>query len=189
MDTDSPATLNRHTETRHATPGNTCNHFQKYGLTCDEYDQLRARSEGRCELCRTPEVKTVRGALVIDHFEGGGVFFVRGLLCDRCNSVMSRHDRTAEWGPSSLPWESKAREYHLRAFGCPNPEEFALAEAYIAARKPYAVKDRVLPKPTRRTKVPYIRLDRSVPQIASKLRRHLDGEQLTKLIELLLKAR
>lgn len=187
METDSATTPNRRTETRHATPGNTCNHFQKYRLTCDEYDRLRARSEGRCELCQTPEDETPRGALVIDHFQGGGVFFVRGLLCDKCNSVMSRHDRTTTWGPSSLPWATATREYHLRAFANPSPEEFAKAEAYIEARRPYAVKDRVLPKPRRRTKVPHIRLDRSVAQIASKLRRHLDGDQLTELIELLLR--
>jgi hypothetical protein len=161
----------------------------KYGMTCEEYDQLRARSKGCCELCRTPEAKTKRGALVIDHFEGGGVFFVRGLLCDRCNSVMSRHDRTTTWGPSSLPWVDKTREYHLRAFGQPSPGEFAQADAYIGSRKPYAVKDRVLPKPTRpRVKVAYIRTDRTLPEIASKLCRNLSSAQVSELIELLLKA-
>lgn len=147
MDTDSAAAPNRHTETRHATPGNTCNHFQKYGLTCDEYDQLRARSEGRCEICQTPEPKTVRGALVIDHFAGGGAWFVRGLLCDKCNSVMSRHDRAVTWGPASLPWAEKARAYHLNAFGKPSAEEFLLAQEYIDRRKPFSIRD--VPRPAR----------------------------------------
>lgn len=177
---------NRRTETRHATPGNTCNHFQKYGMTCDDFDRLRARADGRCELCQTPESETARGGLVIDHFQGAGLFFVRGLICDRCNSVMSRHDRTAAWGPSSLPWADKARVYHLAAFERPTPEEFERAEQYIASRRPYAVKGRVLPK-VKRPKVAHIRMDRPLAQIASKLRRHLDAAELARLIELLSK--
>ncbi|GAA2929476.1 endonuclease domain-containing protein [Streptomyces enissocaesilis] len=176
----------RHTETRHATPGNACNHFMKYGMTCDDFDRLRARAGGQCELCKTPEQETPRGALIIDHFQGAGLFFVRGLICDRCNSVMSRHDRTAAWGPSSLPWANKARAYHLAAFERPSPEEFERAEQYIASRKPYVVKDRILP-PVKRPKVPHIRLDRPLSQIATKLRRHLNAAQVARLIELLSK--
>lgn len=179
-------TPNRRTETRHATPGNTCNHFAKYGMTCNDYDRLRSRANGRCELCETPEAQTVRGALIIDHFQDRDLFFVRGLLCDRCNSVMSRHDRTTTWGPSSLPFKEKARAYHLAAFEQPTPEEFAQAERAIQARRPYAVKDRILP-PVKRPKTSYVRLDRPLPQIALKLRRHLKAEQIAQLIELLSK--
>lgn len=179
---------NRRTETRHATPGNVCNHFAKYGMTCDSFDLLRARAGGRCEICQTPEGQTTRGALVIDHFEGGGLYFVRGLLCDRCNSVMSRHDRHAEWGPSSLPWAERARAYHLAAFEQPSAEEFAQAEEHIASRKPYSVKDRVLPK-VKRPKAYYVRLDRPLPEIANKLRHRLSAEQRAQLIELLSKPR
>lgn len=178
------ASPSRRTETRHATPGNTCNHFQKYGMTCDNFDRLLARAAGRCELCETPEAETRRGALVIDHFEGGGLFFVRGLICDRCNSVMSRHDRSAAWGPSSLPWADKARSYHLAAFEQPTPEEFARADEYIASRRAYQVKDRPpLPTATRKTVV--IRLDRSMTDAAAKLQRHLTGRQRARLVELL----
>jgi hypothetical protein len=179
---------NRRTETRHATPGNACNHFMKYGMTCDDFDRLRARADGRCELCETPEEKTRRGALVIDHFEGDGLFFVRGLVCDRCNSVMSRHDRNAAWGPSSLPWAARARAYHLAAFERPTPEEFEQAERYIASRRPYAVKDRILPKVVQ-PKTYYVRLDRPLAEIASKLRRRLSVEQRAQLIELLSKSK
>lgn len=177
---------NRRTETRHATPGNACNHFMKYGMTCDDFDRLRTRADGRCELCETPEEKTRRGILVIDHFQGAGLFFVRGLICDRCNSVMSRHDRKAAWGPSSLPWAEKARAYHLASFERPTPEEFEQAEQYIASRRPYAVKDRILPK-VKRPKVPHIRMDRPLKEIATKLRRNLGADEMAQLIELLTK--
>lgn len=153
-------------------------------MTCDDYDRLCRRANGRCELCQTPEAKTVRGALVIDHFQARNLFFVRGLLCDRCNSVMSRHDRTATWGPSSLPFKEKARAYHLAAFGEPTPEEFAQAEQAIQSRKPYAVKDRILPHVVR-PKVAYVRMDRPLPEIAKKLRRHLNDAQVAQLVELL----
>ncbi|MFJ9037919.1 endonuclease domain-containing protein [Streptomyces sp. NPDC102406] len=159
----------------------------KYGLTCDNYDLLVARANGHCELCQTAESRTTRGALVIDHFAGGDLFFVRGLICDRCNSVMSRHDRRATWGPSSLPWADKARRYHLAAFEQPTPEEFKQAEQIIASRKPYAVKDRIL-TPVKGPKTYYVRLDRSLEEIASKLRHHLTAGERTELAELLAKA-
>lgn len=177
---------NRRTETRHAAPGNTCNHFQKYGMTCDDIDMLLARAAGRCELCQTPQEETQRGALVIDHFEGDGLFFVRGLICDRCNSVMARHDRSAAWGPASLPWADKARTYHLAAFEQPTPEQFEQADRYIASRRTYQVRDRAyIPVAPRRTVV--VRLDRSMTEAADKLRRHLTDRQRTRLIELLAK--
>lgn len=179
---------NRRTETRHATPGNACTHFVTYGMTCDDYDRLRRRAAGRCELCETPEAQTVRGTLIIDHFQDRDLFFVRGLLCDRCNAVMSRHDRTTTWGPSSLPFKEKARAYHLAAFAQPTPEEFAQAEQAIQARKPYAVKDRILP-PAKGPKVSYVRLDRPLAEIASKLRRNLNAAEVAQLIELLSGAR
>jgi hypothetical protein len=181
--TNSP---NRYTETRHATPGNACTHFLKFDMTCDEYDQLKARAAGLCELCQTPERKTTRGSLVIDHFEGGGVWFVRGLVCDRCNSVMSRHDRANEWGPASLPWADQARAYHLNAWGKPSAEDLAKADEYIQARKPFSVRN--LPRRLsgrHESQVARVRLDRGPKQIARSLRKHLTTEQIGRLIELL----
>ncbi|MGJ3559001.1 endonuclease domain-containing protein [Streptomyces sp. INA 01156] len=91
-----------------------------YRLTCDEYEAMRDRAQDRCELCGIPDHETPRGQLVIDHFEAQRVaFFVRGLLCDRCNSVMQRHDGSAPWGPASRPFAEKARAYHLNAFSQP----------------------------------------------------------------------
>ncbi|MFE7395686.1 endonuclease domain-containing protein [Streptomyces sp. NPDC057557] len=179
----------RHTEKRHGTPDTTCVHYLNYALTCDQYDDMRRRANGRCEICQTPEAETTRGMLVVDHFQGGGAWFVRGMLCDRCNSVMSRHDRAAVWGPASLPFREKAAEYHLNAFGRPTPADFRKAADYIAARKPFNVRDVPRPAPAPRAEAPkkarQVRLDRGVKHLARGLLRHLTPEQLTNLVELL----
>lgn len=129
-------TPSRHTETRHATPGNTCTHYLSYELTCDEYDQMKERAQGRCEICSTPEAETPRGSLVIDHYQWADTFFVRGLLCDRCNAVMARHDRKHVWGDKTRPWAAKAAEYHHKSWGA-TAEQLEIAAAQIAARTPW----------------------------------------------------
>jgi hypothetical protein len=114
--------------------GGTCLHATVYGLMCEEYEAMRDRAQDCCELCRTPGSETPRGALVIDHFDGKGVRFVRGLLCDRCNALMARHDGTAPWGPSTEHRKDEARSYHLTAFDEPTDDEFERADAVIAER-------------------------------------------------------
>lgn len=69
----------------------TCHH-RIYFLSCDDLDALWEYAEGACQICRTPEADTKRGRLVIDHLSDYGAHMVRGLLCDRCNSLMSRID-------------------------------------------------------------------------------------------------
>lgn len=162
-----------------------CNH-EAYGLTCNDYDAMRARAREACEICQTPERDTTRGQLVIDHFQGDDLFIVRGLLCDRCNSVMSRHDRTAEWGPASLPWKDKARTYHLNAFSQPTDDELRRAAEVIASRTPYSVRNRPpLPKTPRREQSPRVHLNHGPKQIARAIRKHLTPRQISRLIELL----
>lgn len=179
-------TPSRRTETRHATPGNACTHFLNFGLTCDDYDRMRERARDSCEICETPEEATTRAQLVIDHFHGGGVWFVRGLVCDRCNSVMARHDRAAEWGPASLPWADKARQYHLNAFGQPTADELRRADQYIQSRTPFTTRGMKFPAPrAARGELPRLRVDRGPQAIANFLRRHLTQKQLDRVIELL----
>ncbi|MGA5496682.1 endonuclease domain-containing protein [Streptomyces cinereoruber] len=115
-------------------PDLLCPH-EGYGLTCDTYESMRDRAQDRCEICGLLDRDTLRGQIVIDHFRGGGVFFVRGLVCDRCNALMSRHDGTALWGPKTLPGKAAARAYHLRAFEKPSPEELERADGEILRRK------------------------------------------------------
>ncbi len=68
----------------------------KYGITPGEFDELMARQDGKCAICKAnhTEVKrpgmTKRGlkphGLVVDHSHETDV--VRGLLCDRCNRAL-----------------------------------------------------------------------------------------------------
>lgn len=96
-----------------------CHHRAEHLLTCDEYDALRARSQGCCEICRTPEPETTRGLLIIDHYEDTTTWYVRGLVCDPCNQVMSCYDGRKPWGANRV-WEAKAAEYASRAFQHPS---------------------------------------------------------------------
>lgn len=62
-----------------------CQH-RFYLMTCEDFRALEARAGGLCEICRT-ETK-----LKIDHDHGLGWGAVRGLLCQKCNSELSRVD-------------------------------------------------------------------------------------------------
>lgn len=61
-------------------------------MTCEEFDSLQARSNGQCEICRTPPDRTGHGLLFVDHDYSVGQWAVRGLLCSTCNSQLSYHD-------------------------------------------------------------------------------------------------
>ncbi|GAA2948786.1 endonuclease domain-containing protein [Kitasatospora cinereorecta] len=131
----APASLARYADYGHSKrPDVPCTHTYEHRLTCSDYDAMRDRAQGRCEICATPDHATPRGQLVIDHFRGTGYRITRGLVCDRCNSVMSRHDGTAPWGPASLPFAERARAYHLNAFGRPSAEQLQRADAEIRRR-------------------------------------------------------
>ena len=56
---------------------------KRYGLSCREFDQLRQRASGRCEICE-PWVPRF-GVLHVDHDHALGLWAVRGLLCANCN--------------------------------------------------------------------------------------------------------
>ncbi|MFE6785159.1 endonuclease domain-containing protein [Streptomyces sp. NPDC057680] len=121
-------TPSRQTETRHHPLGKTCHHFIHHELTCDQYDELRARAGGCCELCGLPEQETGGRRLVVDHFQDGGLRFVRGMICDRCNSTMSCLDGTKPWGPKKI-WETAARTYEARSWQQPTAEQRSRVEA------------------------------------------------------------
>lgn len=57
----------------------------RYGISVDEHQQMLAKQEGLCAICRKPPAMTARTSqrLHIDHDHETGK--VRGLLCDRCN--------------------------------------------------------------------------------------------------------
>lgn len=60
---------------------------RKYGLGRYEYDQLSARQDHLCAICKRPE--TNNGVLKVDHCHNAGK--VRGLLCHRCNAGLGHY--------------------------------------------------------------------------------------------------
>lgn len=57
-----------------------CVRHSTYRLTCAQFDALRARSAGRCEVC------TVAPGTYLDHDHGHHHGCARGLVCPSCNS-------------------------------------------------------------------------------------------------------
>jgi hypothetical protein len=121
----------RKDQNRHHPEGKTCHHFHEHGLTCDEFDDLHARAAGRCEICGTPEAETGGKRLVIDHFQDWAtrIRIIRGLLCDKCNVVMSCIDGHKRWG-ANRKWETRAREYQANSWQQPTAEQWELIAAY-----------------------------------------------------------
>lgn len=62
---------------------------KKYGLTLDDFEQMRQSQGGGCAICRSTEEK-----LVVDHCHSTGK--VRGLLCGSCNTGIGHLGDTAE---------------------------------------------------------------------------------------------
>lgn len=68
-----------------------------FGISVEQYDALLEAQEGKCAVCREPEivVRRDRGGqrLVVDHCHSTGK--IRGLLCTKCNSALGNmHDST-----------------------------------------------------------------------------------------------
>lgn len=66
----------------------------RYGLTGEQYDEMRAAQDYRCAICREHESKVFRGRLVVDHCHSTGR--VRKLLCANCNSSLGHTKENAE---------------------------------------------------------------------------------------------
>lgn len=117
----------------HNSPGMICHHWAVHRLTCADYEDLRAFAGGKCGICNTPEAKTRRGFLVVDHFHGkNGASFIRGMLCDWCNqSVMLCIDGLKAWNPVNRQFEAAAREYERHSWEQPSDE----AVRQLAARE------------------------------------------------------
>lgn len=63
----------------------------KYGITQEEYDQIKQLQGGTCAICQV--AKGIVKALAVDHDhkiaeEKGLRASVRGLLCSRCNEIL-----------------------------------------------------------------------------------------------------
>jgi hypothetical protein len=66
-----------------------CRH-RHYRMTCDQFDGLMGRAEGRCQVCRRTGEPDGRGVLFIDHDSAHGNWAVRGLLCTTCNTILGK---------------------------------------------------------------------------------------------------
>jgi hypothetical protein len=85
----------------------SCRTHRKYGLGCEDFDDLAADHQDRCALCRCTGMESARGVLVIDHDFRYGDWAVRGLLCSRCNTRIDVAGRTrtpAELAYLADPW-------------------------------------------------------------------------------------
>lgn len=58
---------------------------KKYGISIDQYQEMYDKQGGKCAICDTHQDNLNR-KLCIDHSHASGK--VRGLLCNRCNSVL-----------------------------------------------------------------------------------------------------
>jgi hypothetical protein len=131
------------TETRHHPLGKTCHHFEYHHLTCDEYDDLRARAGGHCQICGIAEEDTRRGFLVVDHFRGRKTRVIRGLLCDLCNTTVMRCiDGSRVWGDDARKLEARAREYERASWQVPSEEarQEMAARVEMSERAPGTIK-------------------------------------------------
>ncbi len=66
--------------------------LQKYGLLLEDYEDLLHRQGGVCALCKSPPARDK--SLCIDHCHDSGR--VRGLLCNRCNSLLGGYEALAD---------------------------------------------------------------------------------------------
>lgn len=79
--------LNLGTDAQHGSYA--CGTHELYRMDCAEFEALRARAGGHCEACGMAEEDAALGKLVIDHAHEYGLGAVRGLVCSRCNSLLS----------------------------------------------------------------------------------------------------
>lgn len=89
-------------------PHETCYTHRLYYLSCEEYEDLWAFARGHCQICRIASEETPRGKLCIDHLRPYGGGMVRGLVCDKCNSLMARVDA------GTIRYPSDAVRYYQR---------------------------------------------------------------------------
>ena len=79
--------------------------LRKYELSMDEYECMKARAGGRCEICGAQEA--VEGGLHIDHCHATDR--VRGLLCNSCNTKLPIIEDRARLA-AALAYLTKSKE-------------------------------------------------------------------------------
>ena len=59
--------------------------IKTYGITNEDYDEMRVSQDHRCAICKTHETELKR-VLNVDHCHKTGI--IRGLLCIKCNHAI-----------------------------------------------------------------------------------------------------
>lgn len=83
----------------------------KYGISIEEYDRLLKLQDGKCALCRKPEVRRLRGniaRLSVDHCHVTGK--IRGLLCSKCNTAIGLFEDNKELMQKAIEYLEASRE-------------------------------------------------------------------------------
>lgn len=106
-----------------------CHHYAVYDMSCEQFEQLRARAGGSCEICGISEKDVFREQLVVDHSHSTGR--VRGLVCLRCNQIMSCFDGRKPWGPRFLRWRGSAEEYNQLAHPWGDASQLPRARSHL----------------------------------------------------------
>lgn len=80
-----------------------------YGITIEEYEEMFAKQNGCCGICKRPQSKFKR-ALSVDHSHRTGN--IRGLLCLSCNRAIGIFrdspellKRAVKYLKGELPWQ------------------------------------------------------------------------------------
>lgn len=89
----------------------SCKAHRRYWLTCAQYEGLIAACGNRCQACHRPAAESLPARkLFIDHHQWRGSWAVRGLLCHRCNALLTTDRPDPEWAAEYLaaPWFEEA---------------------------------------------------------------------------------
>ncbi|MAE81456.1 MAG: hypothetical protein CMB80_01880 [Flammeovirgaceae bacterium] len=62
----------------------------KYGISLEEYNDMKERQQGKCAICGKHE-DSLKKSLCVDHCHSTGV--IRGLLCDTCNKFLGFYEK------------------------------------------------------------------------------------------------
>ncbi len=65
----------------------------KYGISQDDYDQIKKKQDNKCAICGEDE-KNLKRILCVDHCHTTKE--VRGLLCDTCNKFLGFYENLGE---------------------------------------------------------------------------------------------